>query len=145
VSNGSGSNTKTITNYITVHNNPAVNFTGTNLSGCAPLTTSFTSSSTPGTPGAATYLWNFGDGNNGAGQNTSHTYTGAGNYNVTLVVTNSEGCNGSFTRPAYVHVNNKPASNFSHTATAPLCNAPATINFTGLSAGTGTLTYQWNF
>lgn len=144
-SNASGSNTKTMNGYIVVHPNPTVNFSGTNLNGCAPLTSQFTSTSTPGTPGPATYLWNFGDGNNGPGQNTSHTYTGAGNYNVTLVVTNSEGCNASHTKPAYVHVNGGPTASFTFTTMGTFCNAPATVNFTALSTGTGTINHQWNF
>jgi hypothetical protein len=36
-----------------------------------------------------TYYWDFGDGSNSTQENPSHRYTGAGNYTVTLTVTDS--------------------------------------------------------
>lgn len=38
-----------------------------------------------------TYNWNFGDGNNGTGVTTTHTYANPGTYDVTLIVINSCG------------------------------------------------------
>jgi PKD repeat protein len=38
------------------------------------------------------YYWDFGDGNNSNSQNPSHTYSGAGFYNVMLAVTTQFGC-----------------------------------------------------
>lgn len=57
------------------------NFSGTPVSGSAPLTVSFTDLSSP-TP--SSWLWDFGDGNTSTVQNPSHTYTVAGTYNVSL-------------------------------------------------------------
>lgn len=54
--------------------------------GGAGLSYSFTSTSS----GATTYAWAFGDGGTSIQQNPSHTYA-AGNYTVTLVVTNDCG------------------------------------------------------
>ena len=38
------------------------------------------------------YVWHFGDGLNGDGQNPNHTYAQPGSYNVCLIITDSEGC-----------------------------------------------------
>jgi PKD repeat protein len=39
----------------------------------------------------ASYAWNFGDGNTGIGMNITHSYVAAGNYQVTLTVTDDGG------------------------------------------------------
>jgi len=41
--------------------------------------------------GASTYSWDFGDGNTGSGQNTTHTYSTDGNYYVCLFAFNPNG------------------------------------------------------
>jgi len=64
------------------------------------------SSITDGTQSQFSYQWNFGDPNaNGANPNTStlqnptHKYTSTGNYNVTLNVTSSAGCQSTIIQP----------------------------------------------
>lgn len=47
-----------------------------------------------------TYLWDFGDGQTSAEANPSHTYTAAGNYTVTLTVTDNSGLTDSDTASA---------------------------------------------
>ncbi|MCX6685166.1 MAG: PKD domain-containing protein, partial [Methanoregula sp.] len=94
VTNASGSNTLIKTNYITVNMPaPVANFTGTPTTGPAPLSVSFTDSST-GSP--TSWNWIFGDtgaGNTSNLQNPSHTYTNAGTYSVNLTVSNAGGSN----------------------------------------------------
>lgn len=51
------------------------------------LTAAFTNTST----NATSYEWSFGDGNSSADQSPSHTYTAAGDYEVTLKATNADG------------------------------------------------------
>jgi PKD repeat protein len=41
------------------------------------------------------YIWDFGDGNMGSGQNIVHKYQSAGSYQVKLVVTSPQGCSDS--------------------------------------------------
>lgn len=48
------------------------------------------------------YLWDFGDGNNGEGVEPEHTYESAGNYSVTLVVTDNNGATSNTTQSVSV-------------------------------------------
>jgi gliding motility-associated-like protein len=141
-SNSSGSNTKTVTNYITVIASPTVAFTASDTTAqCPPFTESFTNSSTAGT-GTASYNWDFGDGYGSTGTNPSHSYTTQGTYNVTLVVTNSSGCTKTLVKSSYIQMNSKPTANFSATTTSG-CSTPLSINFT--NSTTGGSTYLWYF
>src|SRR5512136_1361461 len=70
---------------------PVVDFTGSPLSGSAPLTVTFTDNSTGSDP--LTYAWDFD--NNGINestlQNPVHAYNDAGIYTVKLTVIESDG------------------------------------------------------
>lgn len=58
--------------------------------GTAPLAVNFTgSASTDPNSNITTYLWNFGDGNTANTANASHTYSVAGNYVASLIVTDA--------------------------------------------------------
>jgi PKD repeat protein len=59
---------------------PQAGFFGAPLTGIAPLTVQFTSTST----GANAYAWDFGDGTSSPAQNPRHTYMTSGLYSVTL-------------------------------------------------------------
>jgi len=50
-------------------------------------TITFTDNSTKGSVNITSWLWNFGDDTNSTAQNPEHNYTSAGNYTVTLTVT----------------------------------------------------------
>jgi PKD repeat protein len=67
---------------------PVAEFSGTPLSGPAPLLVTFTDLSTNAPTG---WSWNFGDGGTSTAQNPSHTYTLAGTYTVSLVASNGFG------------------------------------------------------
>lgn len=64
----------------------AANFTASPVSGYLPLAVQFTDQST----GPVTsWSWSFGDGNTSTLQNPQYTYPNAGNYTVSLTVTNA--------------------------------------------------------
>lgn len=65
------------------------------VSGKAPLTISFDGSSSSDSDGTiSNYSWDFDDGGVSAGATPSHTYTVAGTYSATLLVTDDEGATG---------------------------------------------------
>jgi gliding motility-associated-like protein len=132
------------TQYITVQGKPSVAFTGSPLTGCFPLPVQFANQTTPGSGTITNWEWDFGDGATSALQNPSHTYTAAGNYNVTLRATNNFGCFSTLTKPQYVKVSTGVQANFTNTQPTN-CSPPSIINFTNLSTGSGTLTYLWTF
>lgn len=60
-------------------------------SGVTDKSINFLGSAFGGNPPYVDYSWEFGDGESGSGQSTSHTYKNAGDYTVTLTVTDSAG------------------------------------------------------
>ncbi|HWQ49495.1 MAG TPA: PKD domain-containing protein [Methanosarcina sp.] len=107
ISNSAGSNTTTKSSYIKVTANnttnttiPVVSFWGSQTSGKAPLTVTFTDAST-NNPTA--WNWSFGDGNYSTVQKPRHMYSAAGNYSVTLKASNAAGT-GTKTRANYIKV-----------------------------------------
>ncbi len=46
--------------------------------------------------GTTTFTWNFGDGNTGAGQTKTHTFTSSGNKTVCLYISTASGCKDTF-------------------------------------------------
>lgn len=145
VNNPSGANTLVRTSYVTVYEPPTVGFTADNLNGCFPLRVQFSDLSTPGIGNTNTsWQWDFGNGNTSTLQNPVITYTNAGNFSVTLKVTNDKGCIKTISRPNYITVTPGVKSDF--TPTQPtVCNAPAIISFTNNSTGPPTLSYLWDF
>ncbi|MBI1780818.1 MAG: PKD domain-containing protein [Sphingobacteriales bacterium] len=144
VVNGLGKDSIIKTNYITIFNPPQVSFSSTSvLTGCFPLRVQFTDNSTS-TSAITRWEWDFGDGTTSTQQNPSKIYTSAGNYNVALKVTNSNGCSNLLVKPGFVKPTAGVKADFS--SSNPVnCKPPENITFTNLSSGPGTLTYQWNF
>ncbi len=119
---------------------PIAAFSGSPLSGAAPLMVSFTDLSS-GAP--TTWAWDFGDGATSADQHPAHVYDQPGTYGVQLDVTGAGGSD-SLTRTDYVTVNPppEPVADFGGT---PLSGAaPLMVSFTDLSSGAPT-TWAWDF
>ncbi|MEM6964472.1 MAG: PKD domain-containing protein [Bacteroidota bacterium] len=131
VSNSSGSDTFTETDFITVNALPSANFTQA-VNG---LTATFTNSST----NANNYSWDFGDGNTSTQSNPSHTYAGDGTYDVVLTATND--C-GSVTATQTIEIITQPTAGFSSNVTSGC--APLTVNFFDQSSVNAT-SWNWDF
>lgn len=54
--------------------------------------------------------WDFGDGTNGTGSNTSHSYAASGLYTVRLIIFSNSGCSDTVTRQLNIHVNSIPVA-----------------------------------
>ncbi|MEY3052107.1 MAG: hypothetical protein RLY31_1892, partial [Bacteroidota bacterium] len=114
---------------------PTAAFVASPLAGCAGMTVSFTSVSSPNTTG---WLWSFPGGTpaSSAQENPVVTYTTPGVYNVTLTVSNPAGSN-SATQSNYITVGTIPAPNFAFAVNGN------TVSFVNTS--TGATAYTWNF
>ena len=119
---------------------PSASFNGYPQSGDAPLTVNFSDNS----GGVVDWRsWNFGDGNSSSEQNPSNVFSSAGNYTVTLIVSNSYGASTNI-QENYITVTTPgaPQANFSG---SPL-HGPVgtTVQFTDQSGGTVN-NWLWNF
>ncbi|HZG26579.1 MAG TPA: PKD domain-containing protein [Chitinophagaceae bacterium] len=132
------------TRLITVYAPPTVLFKASDTTGCFPLPVQFTDMSAPGAGTIMNWEWDFGDGSTSKLANPTHTYTALGNYNVSLRVTNSNGCITTFSKQNYIRLNNGLKIDYSFSAPEN-CRPPTVINFTNNSTGTGIISYQWFF
>ncbi len=126
---------------ITVSAPPVPTFTGTPLTGCAPLCVNFT---TPNNPTWISCAWNFGDGSPvSTNFNPNHCYTITGCYNVTLSITDASGCVGTVTMPNYVCVSPNVVAQFT-ASPQPTDIFNSTVFFTDQSTGAPT-SWTWYF
>lgn len=130
--------------FVTVHPNPVVNFNASDSTGCFPLPVQFTDQSTTATGNIATWSWDFGDGTTSSVTNPAHTYTSAGNFSVTLKVSNNFGCVKTYSKSQYIKIADGVKAGFTSSSPAT-CKAPVTIQFNNTSTGPGSLTYTWDF
>jgi gliding motility-associated-like protein len=125
---------------ITIFNKPAAGFTAPVTTSCKPpLTVNFNNLST----GAASYVWNFGDGNTSTQRNPVHTYTATGLYTVTLIATSATGCSDTLVMPDFVQIENPKA--VINNLPASFC-APLTHTFTStVTSVDPVISYEWDF
>jgi len=90
--------------------------------------------------GQLTYEWEFGDGAGSTEENPNHIFDAAGEFEVTLLVTNTYGCQDTMMR--IIEVADVPSAFFLPDTTES-CNG-LELNLTNLSNGID-LEYQWNF
>lgn len=112
---------------------------------CPPQTVVFHDNTVAGSAPVIQWLWDFGDGTTSTLQHPTHVYTSSGNFGVTLIVWDQNGCSGSVTVPNLVYVAPGPTAGF--TSPQPVsCSPPMQVNFTNTSfGGVGPLSYFWNF
>ncbi|OFY83486.1 MAG: hypothetical protein A2275_16955, partial [Bacteroidetes bacterium RIFOXYA12_FULL_35_11] len=89
------------------------------------------------------YNWDFGDGNISSEFAPAHIYQFAGIFNVSLMVSDTNGCIKSTEFENYI-ITYKPVCYFTSNLTSS-CNGKLISSFTNLSTGSGLLTYFWDF
>jgi len=130
---------------VVINPSPVVNLKADTLQGCAPLCVNFTDESTVSAGTIVAWDWNFGDGDTSSSQNPQHCYTKPGVYTVSLTVTSSNGCKGSFTINNYIDVFGYPVANFS-LSPQPTNILNPTIYFTDESTDQyGIINWFWQF
>ena len=134
-------NTKTVTNYITV-TGPTANFTPATTGGCQNKTLTFNDLSTSATSTLVRWEWNFGDSTQQVftAPPFVHTYATTGRFDVTLKVTDAAGCSDEYTLPADLVVTNPVVGFRADTFYCPAAPLP----FVDTSSGAG-LSYFWDF
>jgi PKD repeat protein/surface antigen len=117
---------------------PIADFSASPVSGSAPLAVQFIDQSM-GDPDS--WYWDFGDGSTSSEQHPSHTYTSAGTYDVSLLVSNPVQAD-YLVKEGYILVTEQLVADFS--ADSTFGAAPLAIQFTDLSAGNPDYWY-WDF
>lgn len=125
--------TDTITKpgYIQIRR-PAITLNDLPQQGCIPFAISPTATIESTEP-VTNYLWDFGDGTTSDLPKPAHTYTVAGVYTVSLIITTTTGCSDTVSMPEAVRVGEKPKASFS-VDLIDVC-AFQDIHFTDNSAG----------
>ncbi|MDF1516064.1 MAG: PKD domain-containing protein, partial [Anaerolineae bacterium] len=127
-------------NAFTIAPNPDAQFTYHPISGSAPLTVTFTDTSTSLVDG---WLWEFGDGGSSHIQDPTHIYPASGIFTISLTVTGPTGSD-AITRTRAVTVT-PPALSSQFHAEPLLGSSPMTVQLTDDSAGPPIVAWEWSF
>jgi len=138
--NNFGACADSISKSIFVRSKPVAAFTSNQTAFCsAPFTVNFINQST----GGNSCQWDFGDGSFSTSTNPTHTYTSYGNFTVTLITTNANGCSDTLVKPQYINLTKPEATinGFPQTGCIPL-----TVNPTATVVSIQPVTnYFWDF
>ena len=129
---------------VTVNQPAPINFIAFSadvLSGCAPLAVAFYNATD--TALIDSFYWDLGNGNIAVGDTTATVYSNPGTYDVSLFVTDNNGCPGVLTQTAYIEVFENPTANFSYSPLDVTLFDPL-VYFTDLSLF-NIASWQWNF
>ena len=106
--------------------------------GCFPILVGLFSQSTP----AVSYLWDFGDGATSTDAIAYHLYENPGQYDVSLTITNANGCTSTLTIDSAVHAFPIPTAGF---MPVMLSGSELGSEFQMINNSTDATDYQWTF
>ncbi|MBI3265396.1 MAG: PKD domain-containing protein, partial [Acidobacteria bacterium] len=125
---------------------PIPNFTYSPSNPSAFSSVSFDASASRDDGAITNYSWQFGDGSAGSGVRPTHQFRSAGDYQVTLTVTDDRNLSASITRTVTVSAVGLPTADFSFSPTRP--GPKQTVFFNGsaskAAAGHTIMSYDWD-
>lgn len=130
-----------INDSVLIYNQPDVLFNSNVTQSCkAPFEVDFFSTVSSD---VQSYKWYFGDGDSSTQANPVHIYNSSGNFTVSLIVENGDGCTNTYTRSNWITID-PTIVNF--TVDTNLGCIPLTVNFTNNSSSLDpVISYSWNF
>jgi serine protease len=144
--NGAVSTATTSIN-VTSNQPPTARFVAVTVGNASSLIVSFDASSSTDSDGQiSNYSWNFGDGQSASGVTASHTYARAGNYSVSLTVTDNKNVAAVTSSIVSAGSNQPPTASFFSDVISG--KAPLTVNFdaSASSDSDGQInSYNWSF
>jgi gliding motility-associated-like protein len=127
------------TSIVTVNPGSIGSLSAPVVSGCAPLTVTFTGISDNG----VSYAWDFGDSGTGTNTPVTHVYTSTGVYDVTMTITTAAGCVTTVVNPGYITVNPNPDAAFTANPNPASSISPLVNFYDGSTANI--VSWNWNF
>jgi gliding motility-associated-like protein len=129
----------TITQNVIVHGLPVADFTFNN--GCAQSQISFTNASQSSFGPITSYQWDFGNGTSSTTADNTISYSNAGTFTASLIVTTSQGCTDTVSQ----NVTSYPLPVATFNATSACTNTAVNISNNSSIASGSIQNYYWNF
>ncbi|MEW6468410.1 MAG: PKD domain-containing protein [Bacteroidota bacterium] len=138
VNDNCGTPAQTDTVTVTVNQLPVITFAPNDSAGCVPLCVNFSNN----TSNPQSSSWTFGDGGTSTATSPQYCYMTPGTFNVSLTVTDINGCSNTLTINQLINVYPYPTADFGMSAQQTSIIEPE-ICFTNLSVGASSI--SWNF
>ena len=131
------------TSYLLAFNGPTVAYNLLPSTGCSPVLINFTDSTQLGDAPIQQWRWDFGDRTLDTTQtNPAHLYTTPGNFDVTLVVIDTNGCQDAQLQSNAVTIYPSVTADIALSSYQAQCGLPATLGMRGIGNSAG-LSYNW--
>jgi gliding motility-associated-like protein len=125
---------------VEVYTPPTADFILIDTAACRPFTLLVDELSSPGSAPLSRWDWDFGDGGTGSGQQPAYVFENRGTFEISLVVTDANGCKDTSYAPIQV---NAPIASFFVNDSLPCL--PGGMTFVDDSDYQGSVGWRWDF